>query len=313
VADLNDRGQLVLVAGFALAVMFVALALVVNSAIFTENLATRGETTGGSDALLGRHQAEENVGNVIGSLNNRTTATPVAALNRSMLNLTLQSGIQHAQDGRLVTADVVEGSEQLSARLFQENDSRTYSNATGTTDWTLASEATRIHGAEFNLSTDSLANVTTPGRDSAFNLVVNDSSDEWQMAVYEPRETDAYDANVTVDSPAGGTDTYSVSGDFVRINVTEGTVEGSAFPALGSYSSLASNTTRFENANESRGTYAVALGLNGSGHVAAGNYNATASPVADVDIDSLEVTYRHETTRLRYETTFTIRAGGGND
>ena len=36
-----NRGQLLLVAAIALGILFVALALILNTAIFTENLATR--------------------------------------------------------------------------------------------------------------------------------------------------------------------------------------------------------------------------------------------------------------------------------
>ena len=41
-AEMNDRGQLILVAGILLAVLFIALALLVNAAIYTDNVATRG-------------------------------------------------------------------------------------------------------------------------------------------------------------------------------------------------------------------------------------------------------------------------------
>ena len=48
-ADLKgERGQILLIAAFALAVIFIALGLVVNGAIFTENLASQGDASGGS-------------------------------------------------------------------------------------------------------------------------------------------------------------------------------------------------------------------------------------------------------------------------
>ncbi|MEF8907354.1 MAG: hypothetical protein V5A13_05805, partial [Haloarculaceae archaeon] len=50
----RDRGQIILVTAFALAVAFVALSVVINGAIFTQNLATRGDTAGGGDALQQR-------------------------------------------------------------------------------------------------------------------------------------------------------------------------------------------------------------------------------------------------------------------
>ena len=45
--EMNDRGQLLLVAGILLAVVFVALALLVNAAIYTDNVATRGGDSAG--------------------------------------------------------------------------------------------------------------------------------------------------------------------------------------------------------------------------------------------------------------------------
>lgn len=307
-ADLNDRGQIILIAGFALAVIFVALALIVNSAIFTENLATRGETTGGSDALIERHQMEVNVGTIIGSVNDDTTATPLNETNQSVANMTLQGGIQNAERGRIVTADVVGDSEYLNGHIYQENGSREYVTATGTPDWVVADDADRIRNAEFNISTDSLANVSKGGRISAFNFVITDGSDEWRMAVYEPQETNAYDANITVDDPGGGTDTFSTSGDFVLINVTDETVGGAAFAELGDYSSLSSNRTQFENGVEANGTYNISLeGVEG---IAADNFNASASPVADVDIEYLDLRYVYSSVRAQYETTFTVEPEG---
>ena len=46
----DSRGQIILVAALAIAVTFVALALIVNTVIFTENLATR-ETVDGQQAV----------------------------------------------------------------------------------------------------------------------------------------------------------------------------------------------------------------------------------------------------------------------
>ena len=47
----DDRGQLVLVAGLALAVVLLALVLLANTAIYTENLATREDGVGERDVL----------------------------------------------------------------------------------------------------------------------------------------------------------------------------------------------------------------------------------------------------------------------
>ena len=67
----DDRGQIILVAAFAIAVIFVSLALIVNSAIFTENLASRGETAGSDGALSMRAMVETNVGDSMEAINGR--------------------------------------------------------------------------------------------------------------------------------------------------------------------------------------------------------------------------------------------------
>ena len=54
----GGRGQLILVAGFALAVAFIALALVLNAGIFTESLATQSESAGTTDAHVYQRGAE---------------------------------------------------------------------------------------------------------------------------------------------------------------------------------------------------------------------------------------------------------------
>lgn len=314
-ADLNDRGQIILIAGFALAVIFIALALVVNSAIFTENLATRGETTGGSDALIERHQVEGSVATIIGSVNDETSATPLNETNRSVANMSLQGGIQNAESGRIVTTEVVGDSEYLDARLFQTNVSRNYTNAPATDNgnWTLASNATRVQGAEFNVSADSLTNVTRENSSEAFNFVINDSNDVWEMAVYEPRD-ESDDVAVTVEENDTDLGTCFSGDTYTTINVTNGSVAGNPCLALDAanrtYTDYSVNTTSFDFPEKIRGNYSIELELNDSDDLDPDNYNATESPVADVDIEYLDVRYIYNSVNAQYETVFTVEPEG---
>ncbi len=67
-AEVNDRGQLLLIAGILLAVVFVALALLVNAAIYTENVATRGGDSAG-EALKYQAEVTDSVGKLIDAEN----------------------------------------------------------------------------------------------------------------------------------------------------------------------------------------------------------------------------------------------------
>ena len=75
-ADITDseRGQLFLVGAIALALAFVGLAFLLNSAIFTENLASQGTDTGGIDASKITYATTKNTEDVIYSTNNATNA-----------------------------------------------------------------------------------------------------------------------------------------------------------------------------------------------------------------------------------------------
>lgn len=65
----EDRGQILLIAAFTLAVIFVGLALVVNGAIFTQNLASQGEGSGGSQLLQQRAEVRQTLGTALDDLN----------------------------------------------------------------------------------------------------------------------------------------------------------------------------------------------------------------------------------------------------
>ena len=71
----SERGQLFLVGAIALALAFVGLAFLLNSAIFTENLASQGTDTGEIDASKITYAATKNTEDIIYSTNNATNYT----------------------------------------------------------------------------------------------------------------------------------------------------------------------------------------------------------------------------------------------
>lgn len=302
----RDRGQIILIAGFTLAVTFLALALIANTAIFTENLATRGDTTGSSDALLFRHEVEQSAEDTISYLNeNNVSDLPEKANESIEENLSVQTGVKSARQGRVVDVGVDPNSAVVEARLSQENNSRAYTNATGEVNWTLARNATTIRNAEFNVSKSDLATVSKQNRSRAFNFVVeNESTSEfWNMSVYESNRTG--DMNVTVTDVSGSTDTCSASGSYIIINFTEeqvGSTPGNC-PALND-DFPDSNTTSFENGDEIAGNYSI--NLSQAEDIRESDYNESADPVAEVEIESLTVSFTYETDSLRYETEFEV-------
>lgn len=303
----RDRGQIILIAGLTLAVTFLALALIANTAIFTENLATRGDTTGSSDALLFRHEVEESAEDTISYLNeNNVSDLPEKAETNIEENLSVQTSVKSARQGRVVDVGVDPSSAVVEARLSQENNSRAYTNATGEANWTLARNASQIRNAEFNVSTDDLENVTKENRSRAFNfLVENESSNGfWNMTVYEPKSA-SEDMNVTVEDEGGLITTCSESSanGYIVINVTDATVDGLSCSGLNT-GFPGQNTTSFQNGDKIAGNYSI--NLSQAEDVRESDYNESANPVAEVEIESLTVSFTYETDSLRYETEFEV-------
>src|SRR6056297_2455049 len=96
----DRRGQMLLVAALGLAVAFVALALVLNAVVFTENLATRNPDPA-DDALAYEGAVTEGVGGLLAETNRHDDA------DYDSLDDALRAGVVawDANASRLVAAD----------------------------------------------------------------------------------------------------------------------------------------------------------------------------------------------------------------
>jgi hypothetical protein len=74
VANGRKRGQLIFIGGLSLALTFVALALILNSVIYSENLATRNnDASGGQDAAQFREDVQQGVSDLTDQVNQKYT------------------------------------------------------------------------------------------------------------------------------------------------------------------------------------------------------------------------------------------------
>jgi len=314
---MSDRGQLILVAGVVLAVTFVALALVVNSAIFVGNLATRGETTGVSDALTYRHEVADGAEQLALEVNEQNTSDLVDNVEANLGNVSAQGGLQNARRARVVTVDLDSSSPVVEARI-DNNDTSNFTNASGERDWTLATDGDRLQNATFN--------VTDAGTDNesyAFHAYINESSGggSWEVAVFEESGS-TY--NVTVRDDASGflaaCEPDAGSGSFI-INLTAGKVEDDTGTvctdtldsANRTYTGFGGYDVAYGEANNVTGNYTVTLERDGETPVVdESDFNGT-SPTVAVRILVFDVEYEYESQSLHYSTTITIRPGEDDD
>lgn len=305
-----SRGQLILVSAFALAVIFLALAVVVNSAIFTENLATRSENVESTEALDYRHSIEQSVGDLIGYVNeyNATSNTTLRQnLSAETQNLTVYTGIQQVERGAAVSLGLLDTTN--GTRIFQNSNSEFTSNESND-DWTLAESVSNTRA--FKIRDASV--------DDNFTVIANDttSSDpEWEMVL------DGNTEEVVVTRDGFPSEVCSPSGEIESVDVTGATVNGEVCPALidtksGDSLRFASGISggyaiEFEDGDEIEGNYSLVVDNASTAAIRDDDYAKIGGPgngpYATPAVYSARVAMDYETPRLEYQTEIVATPG----
>ncbi|MBX0303654.1 DUF7261 family protein [Haloarcula salinisoli] len=329
----DDRGQILLIAAFALAVIFVAMALIVNSAIFTENLATRGETAGSEGALSMRADVTENVGEGIEAANrnnNSSQSDLTGAVEASVRQLSQQTGRQSARSGRVVNVAYQSGSQKEGARIYRANDS-SFTNAAGDERYQLVGNVSRVDDANGTRAFVIEASTITADASDPFEIRVQDSAasgdeNSWRARIWDAGgdtvhvrtlkndsgTTVVEDCEVTRDSPGTG----------ITIDVTGGTIDGEECDALrtapsgenfhfGAGTGVTPGTDdsydiSFDKADGITGTFSLVVYDGGDLELLP---DASDGPKSSTALYDVTVEYTYLTTDLRYETDVRVAPG----
>ncbi|MFB6081467.1 MAG: hypothetical protein ABEJ67_01465 [Halanaeroarchaeum sp.] len=290
----GSRGQVVLVAALGIAVTLVALALVTNTVIYTQNLATR-ETADAVDSVAFQQATEEGVGGLV-SLANRYNATShsalLARLETDVKHYANATGIEAARNGRIASASV--RSVTNGTRIFQ-NDTRNFTDVNGNESWTLATDVSNTRRFELNVSRNAL-NSSAP-----FRVRLSDGIGTDWTATFEPNGNDIA---VTIDN--GSAVTCTVTAAHTVVDLTEGTINGTDCDAPPFGSGVGSPyAISFENADHVAGRYVLFVD---DATVDSGPYatDPTEDPNQRPAIYSATVHVRMVRTDLTYETNVTV-------
>ncbi|MFC7166319.1 DUF7261 family protein [Halospeciosus flavus] len=233
----RSRAQLILVAGVGIAVTFVALALILNTVVYTENLATR-QGVDGQDAIVFERAAEDGVGGLVSQLNYYDYESYKgihSSLDESVAAWENESAWSEASRGTAVSVGVTRVTN--GAHIVQESE-RNFTSAGGNTNWTLVNDSTGTRRFRMNVLTSALNTLDT----SPFTVVVDtQSKGTWRVSVGQDTES-----KVAVSGPTSGTCTRSAGSNLI-VDLTGGTVEGTECDPL--------TTIPWENA-----TYSIAYG-----------------------------------------------------
>lgn len=230
-APVARRGQILLIAAFALAVIFVALALVINTAIFTENLASQGPVTGADETRDLRQEVNRSIGELL-AYENRNGGASESVLRDNVGALETVLARSEILDGRDVSVELT--SSQPGKYIADMNSSGSnFTNASNVPDWQLAEDVPRTRALEFELvaANGSFANNT------AFQVNVSNSkgntTEVWLLEIGK----ESGNPTLIVDPPGASPEQCSLSGRSypVDLDVMGAQFGGEYCPALDDY------------------------------------------------------------------------------
>ncbi|MFA1610185.1 DUF7261 family protein [Halobellus rubicundus] len=230
-----DRGQLLLVGALALAVLFVALALLLNTAIYTGNLATREAGVDGTAGIDYAGAAESAGVDAVRSVNERNDSSHAAlrtALEDTMRAWDDAASHHRATAGDLADVDVV---AVTNGTQFRQNDSsRNFTSHGGAENWTLVADSEGVSGVHsIRLAVDATRLTDDPADVVAADVFhVNVSSDVGTRSLFLYNDSGTPTARIV--EPAGTTTCAagSVTDGTVVVNVANASVGGASCPAL---------------------------------------------------------------------------------
>jgi hypothetical protein len=319
-SERSRRGQILLITGFALAVAFIGLALVLNSVIFTENLATRSESTTTSDAITHANSIEDAAEGLVEYVNTYNTTNSSSYdsvgqnLTRGFENVSTVATQHQLYDGRVVNDTLLRYDNGTVIR--QTNESRSFTDDDGTREWEpIGSNANDVR--KFRIHVFDAGDELDGSDDTPFNVTLTDTSgQEWRMNISEnpglPGLTT--DHFVGVETPGGGYTCEATDLDEFWVNVSAGTVAGSECPDFDFAEGLSTiDEIEFNNGEDINGTYRLLVNKS-FGSVNSGPYaTGTGQPYIQPAVYAADIRVAYNSRVTSYETDLRVVPGEGDD
>lgn len=264
----DDRAQLMLVAALTLAVLFVSLALLLNTVIYTGNLATRS-VGDDSDAVAGYRAAAVDAAD--------TSMRHANAQNNSgypELETTFETGVRDwdaaTSRHRAVTGTATElnvTSKTRGTLLRQDDFNRSFENESSADSWSVAEDIGGYRDFRMTLGRPELTDISsdltgdiTDLPPNVFHVVVTNGSVEYSAYV---GQGDGSNVSVTVFGPSDAhIDTCNGSDPDgnVTIDFSNGTVGGNDCEALTFQDDVDGDVTmRYGDGDAVEGTYSLVV------------------------------------------------------
>lgn len=310
--EFYERGQLILTTAVVIATLILVMAVVLNSVIYTENFATRG------DSMPDARDASQFKSAAVMELERSLWETNVEGGSYAELRGAFEADVSTWGDLTARQAAVYDRSVSLDlvavtngTQLAQTNASRTLTNDSGAANWELVEGTVGLRAFNLTLDESSLA---VPSNESSgdelrsegvFGVDIADSSGAtWTVFVYADEEG----VTLRVEAPDGDLEpgcTATPEGDgWVTVGLSAGTINGTACPALDFFDELSTPVdVRFARAEAAAGTWRLIVTPPVS---VVDDDDFGAEPTATPALYDARVELRYETTSVEYWTTHTV-------
>lgn len=291
----RDRGQLILVAGLTVAMILVMLVLLLNTVIYTENLATRGIDSGTGDAIEYRATVVGSVGELIEQENEQYDEgyPPDEGVVEGIATINGNLSDRHLTRGTVAEVSGYEVNVDNESPIIWQNESGNFT-ANETSNWTVAENATAID--RFDITVASAESFNETPDNERLRVVIEDSeSDPWTLQINATNESE-FEVQVN-DSNTLTYGNESLEIDLVNGTVSNGTATESIDPAPTS-----ADTIRYENGNTTTGTFELHVNGTEGEEVTEYDGGSGGDPYYTYPVESVDLTLYYETDELRYVT-----------
>jgi len=301
-----DRAQLFLVGALSLAVIFVVLAVLLNTAIYTGNIATRDPGPGTGEvveyeqaaiAMADRTLADANTYNNSSYDDLESTFQDTVVVWSDTANVHSSTSLADAHVSTLAT---VRGTK------IGQNHERNFTDAAGAVNWTVAND-TQARSFSMTVEQDSLGDDNLFADDPEFAIEFDGDGTTLTLYIYNS-QTVSNDVTVALYEDGSAVDDCSVSAggdDRVDIDLSDSQLAGDDCSALEALHDRLPDRydTEFQNGDYAAGTYSLVVDRPVDSLQTGADESGDAAPYAAPALYSaeLQVTYRSSTTYYRTE------------
>lgn len=288
----DGRGQLLLLGAFALAALFVTLALILNVVIYTENLATRADSRT-SDVVAHSQSVERATVDLLQYVNENSTSDSTYSDLKDEFGVGFSNFTTGTARFQLTSGVVTTGTNRTEFEgtwLTQTNENRNFTNRSGDpVDWKPVDDGSGTGVRSFRIQVQDLS--------GSFEVEASDGTDSWELDIGP-----SISSNVTVTDADGSHECPSPSTLPFWINLSEGTVEGTSCDLPAFAEDLGPiQTIEFEHPEQINGTYQLMVNETETSFTS--NFGSNEDgPFTKPALYGAVVGIEYETTKLSYRT-----------